>query len=75
VRYFEGLKNGDYEIKFIVDGSYQLNSQYGIVESSEEHGLINILEVRISHSTDDKDALALSDLISGTTLTTFNEVY
>lgn len=26
IRYFKGLRRGEYEIKFIVDGAYQLSS-------------------------------------------------
>ena len=48
VRYFHGLKKGaEYEIKFIVDGSYQLSSKYEIIESYCR-GMVNVYEVQIS---------------------------
>jgi len=39
------LKKGEYEIKFIVDDSYQLNGNYEIIESFENRGLVNVLVV------------------------------
>ena len=45
VRYFDGITLGDYEIKFVVDGSYQLNSQYDVIEN-ERYGMVNVFEVR-----------------------------
>ena len=44
VRYIKGLRKGDeYEFKFIVDGSYQLNSMYEINESVYGKGYVNVI--------------------------------
>ena len=44
VRYIEGLTPGEYELIFIVNGTYQLNNQYGIIEH-DTYGLVNVIEV------------------------------
>ena len=44
IRYIDGLKsNKEYEIKFIVDSSYQLSSNYEMIESCHPaRGMVNI---------------------------------
>lgn len=46
VKYFDdGLATGEYEFKFIINGSFQVSSMYEIIQN-DLYGYLNILEIK-----------------------------